>query len=83
MKIAKSTLQNKEKSHKNPLTYCIFQKIVYFTIIWYSFEDIHIKNAPSFKGGHHCLLTLLFVNILCRHSSSRLAILISSLQVVT
>ena len=32
MKIAKSTLQNKEKSHKNPLTYCIFQKIVYFTI---------------------------------------------------
>ena len=32
MKIAKSTLQNKEKSHKNALTYCVFQKIVYFTI---------------------------------------------------
>ena len=32
MKIAKSTLQNKEKSHKNALTYCIFQIKVYFTI---------------------------------------------------
>lgn len=32
MKIAKSTLQNKEKSHKNTLTYCIFQIKVYFII---------------------------------------------------
>ena len=32
MKIAKSTLQNKEKSHKNALTYCIFQIKMYFTI---------------------------------------------------
>ena len=32
MKIAKSTLQNKEKSHKNALTYCIIQTKVYFTI---------------------------------------------------
>ena len=32
MKIAKSTLQNKEKSHKNTLAYCIFQIKVYFTI---------------------------------------------------
>ena len=49
MKIAKSTLQNKEKSHKNALTYCIIQTNVYITIIWYSFEDTTIKNAPLSK----------------------------------
>ena len=32
MKITKSTLQNKEKSHKNALTYCIIQTKMYFTI---------------------------------------------------
>jgi hypothetical protein len=46
MKIVNSTLQNKEKSQKNALTYCRIQKNVYIIIIRYSFEDIPIKNAP-------------------------------------
>ena len=63
VKIVNSTLQHKEKSHKNSLTYCIFQLNVYFIIIWYSFEDIPIKKMPLFERG-----TPLFINVIvCKY----------------
>ena len=60
MKIANSTLQNKEKSQKNALTYCIFQLNVYFTIN----KPITLKKTTTASDSSSTLYTNLTTCVL-------------------